>query len=142
MSTFWLKVIASDHTFYNGNCEMLVVPAHDGEFGILPHMEAMILAIREGVLKFRIPGSKEIEEAVVGTGIVQVANNRVTVVTDTAERLEDIDRIRAEQALERAREQLRQKQSIAEYKMSQAALARALNRLQVSQKKGTYYNGL
>ena len=75
MSTFWLKVIASDHTFYNGNCEMLVVPAHDGEFGILPHMEAMILAIREGVLKFRIPGSKEIEEAVVGTGIVQVANN-------------------------------------------------------------------
>lgn len=42
MSTFWLKVIASDHTFYNGNCEMLVVPAHDGEFGILPHMEAMI----------------------------------------------------------------------------------------------------
>ena len=46
MSTFWLKVIASDHTFYNGNCEMLVVPAHDGEFGILPHMEAMILAIR------------------------------------------------------------------------------------------------
>lgn len=94
MSTFWLKVIASDHTFYNGNCEMLVVPAHDGEFGILPHMEAMILAIREGVLKFRIPGSKEIEEAVVGTGIVQVANNRVTVVTDTAERPEDIDRIR------------------------------------------------
>ena len=67
MSTFWLKVIASDHTFYNGNCEMLVVPAHDGEFGILPHMEAMILAIREGVLKFRIPGSKEIEEAVVRT---------------------------------------------------------------------------
>ncbi len=103
MSTFWLKVIASDHTFYNGNCEMLVVPAHDGEFGILPHMEAMILAIREGVLKFRIPGSKEIEEAVVGTGIVQVSNNRVTVVTDTAERPEDIDRIRAEQALERAR---------------------------------------
>ena len=76
------------------------------------------------------------------TGIVQVANNRVTVVTDTAERPEDIDRIRAEQALERAREQLRQKQSIAEYKMSQAALARALNRLQVSQKKGTHYNGL
>lgn len=142
MSTFWLKVIASDHMFYNGNCEILVVPAYDGEFGILPHMEAMILAIREGVLKFRISGSKEMEEAVVGTGIVQVANNRVTVVTDTAERAEDIDRIRAEQALERAREQLRQKQSIAEYNMSQAALARALNRLRVSQKKGTHYNGL
>ena len=33
MTTFWLKVIASDHVFYNGNCEALVVPAHDGEVG-------------------------------------------------------------------------------------------------------------
>ena len=41
MTTFWLKVIASDHVFYNGNCEALVVPAHDGEVGILPHREAM-----------------------------------------------------------------------------------------------------
>ena len=44
MSTFWLKVIASDHVFYDGSCEALVVPAHDGEVGILPHREAMILA--------------------------------------------------------------------------------------------------
>ena len=35
MSTFWLKIVASDHIFYNGNCETLVVPAHDGEMGIL-----------------------------------------------------------------------------------------------------------
>ena len=59
MAAFWLKVIASDHVFYNGNCEALVVPAHDGEVGILPHREAMILAIQEGELKFRIPGEQE-----------------------------------------------------------------------------------
>ena len=59
MSTFWLKVIASDHVFYKGNCEALVVPAYDGELGILPHREAMILAIKEGVLRFRVPGSSE-----------------------------------------------------------------------------------
>ena len=40
----------TDHVFYNGNCEALVVPAHDGEVGILPHREAMILAIQEGEL--------------------------------------------------------------------------------------------
>ena len=106
------------------------------------HREAMILAIKEGVLRFRVPGSSEQQEAVVGAGIVQVVNNRVTVVVDTAERPEDIDRIRAEQALERAKEQLRQKQSIAEYKMSQASMARALTRLRVSQQKGAHYNGL
>ena len=89
MSTFWLKVIASDHVFYDGSCEALVVPAHDGEVGILPHREAMILASQEGELRFRIPGETDWHRAVVGLGIVQVANNRVTVVVDTAERPED-----------------------------------------------------
>ena len=142
MTTFWIKVIASDHVFYNGNCEALVVPAHDGEVGILPHREAMILAIQEGELKFRIPGEQEYHHAVVGLGIVQVANNRVTVVVDTAERPEDIDEVRAKQALERAKEQLRQKQSIREYYMSKASMARALSRLKASQHKGSEYHGL
>ena len=142
MTTFWLKVIASDHVFYNGNCEALVVPAHDGEVGILPHREAMILAIQEGELKFRIPGEQEYHHAVVGLGSVQVANNRVTVVVDTAERPEDIDEVRAKQALERAKEQLRQKQSIREYYMSKASMARALSRLKASQHKGSEYHGL
>ena len=119
MAAFWLKVIASDHVFYDGSCEALVVPAHDGEVGILPH-----------------------REAVVGIGIVQVANNRVTVVVDTAERPEDIDEVRARQALERAQEQLRQKQSIREYYMSKASMARALSRLKASQHKGSEYHGL
>ena len=142
MAGFWLKVIARDPVFYNGNCESLVVPAHDGEVGILPHREAMILAIQEGELRFRVPGENQYREAVVGIGIVQVANNRVTVVVDTAERPEDIDEVRARQALERAQEQLRQKQSIREYYMSKASMARALSRLKASQHKGSEYHGL
>ena len=127
MAAFWLKVIASDHVFYNGNCESLVVPAHDGEVGILPHREAMILAIQEGELRFRVPGENQYRE---------------TVVVDTAERPEDIDEVRARQALERAQEQLRQKQSIREYYMSKASMARALSRLKASQHKGSEYHGL
>mgnify|MGYP000645355962 FL=1 len=130
MSTFWLKIVASDHVFFNGSCEALVVPAHDGEVGILPHREAMILAIQEGELRFRTPESNgQWRKAVVGLGIVQVANNRVTVIVDTAERPEDIDEVRARQALERAEEQMRQKQSLREFKMSQASMVRAIARL-------------
>ena len=130
MSTFWLKIVASDHVFFNGSCEALVVPAHDGEVGILPHREAMILAIQEGELRFRTPESNgQWRKAVVGLGIVQVANNRVTVIVDTAERPEDIDRNRALAAKQRAEERLRQKQSQYEYYQTQAALARALARL-------------
>ena len=76
MSTFWLKIVASDHIFYNGNCETLVVPAHDGEMGILPHHEAMILAVQEGELRFRVPGETQWRGAIVGRGNGQGANNR------------------------------------------------------------------
>ena len=135
MSTFWLKIVASDHIFYNGNCETLVVPAHDGEMGILPHHEAIILAVQEGELRFRVPEETQWREAIVGRGIVQVANNRVTMLVDTAERPEDIDEVRAREALERAEEQLRQKQSLREFKMTQASMARALSRLKGSHLK-------
>ena len=135
MSKFWLKLIASDHIFYDGYCYSLVVPGLKGEKGILAHHEAMILATKEGTVKFRTEPEGEWVRAVVGTGIVQAANNRVTMIVDTAERPEDIDEVRARQALERAEEQMRQKQSIQEYKMSQASMARALSRLKESQWK-------
>ncbi len=49
---------------------------------------------------------------VVGEGFTQIVNNRVTMLVDSAERPEDIDRVRAEQALERAKERLRQKKRV------------------------------
>ena len=67
--------------------------------------------------------------------ILQVANNRVTMIVDTAERPEDIDEVRAREALERAQEQLRQQLSLREFKMSQASMARALTRLKGSHLK-------
>lgn len=129
MAQFWLKIIASNRVFYSGKCQELVVPAMDGEKGILAHHEAMILATHEGTLRFRETEDSPWQRGVVGCGIVQAANNRVTMIVDTAERPEDIDAVRAQEALERAQEQLRQKQSIQEYKMSQASMARALSRL-------------
>lgn len=70
----------------------------------------------------------------VGTGFAQVINNRVSILVDTAEHPEEIDVRRAKEAEERAREQLRQKQSIKEYYMSKASLARAMSRLRYSSK--------
>ena len=135
MSAFWLKIVASDHIFYNGHCSYLAVPAPDGEMGIMPHHEAMILAIKEGNLRFKVPEDTEWNQAIVGRGILQVANNRVTMIVDTAERPEDIDEVRAREALERAQEQLRQQLSLREFKMSQASMARALTRLKGSHLK-------
>ena len=105
VSTFSLKVIASDKVFFEGRCQSLVVPAHDGEKGILPHHEEMVMAVREGTVRIRLEDGA-ILYAVIGIGFVHVANNRVILLVDTAERPEDIDRKRAEEAKERAEEQL------------------------------------
>ena len=129
MNTFSLKVIATAKVFYDGKCTALIIPALDGEREILAHHENMVIATKEGEVRCRTDESSEWKKAVVGVGFVHIANNRVTMLVDTAERPEDIDAVRAKQAYERAVEQLRQKQSIQEYHMSRASLARAMARL-------------
>ena len=129
MNTFSLKVIATDKVFYDGKCTALIIPALYGEREILAHHENMVIATKEGEVRCRTDESSDWKKAVVGVGFVHIANNRVTMLVDTAERPEDIDAVRAKQAYERAVEQLRQKQSIQEYHMSRASLARAMARL-------------
>lgn len=133
MNTFYLKVIATDHTFFQGKCKSLIVPAIDGEKGILPHHEDMVMAVNDG--EIRIEDEKgEKHTGIVGMGFVQIINNRVTLLVETAERPEEIDAKRAREAKERALERLRQKQSIQEYHLSQASLARAMSRLKAADK--------
>ncbi|MDR2042995.1 MAG: ATP synthase F1 subunit epsilon [Clostridium sp.] len=127
--TFHLKFVASDKVFYEGECRILVVPELNGEMAIMTRHEDMVIATREGEIRFRTAEDADWRRAAVGVGLTHVLNNEVTVLVDTAERPEDIDAVRARQALERAKEQLRQKQSIQEYRLSKASLARAFSRL-------------
>ena len=133
MSTFSLKVIASDKIFFDGRAEVLIIPEIDGEKAILAHHEDMVIAIKTGDMKFRLEDNTWVN-AVVGQGFAQVINNRVSVLVDTAERPEDIDAVRAKDALERAKEQLRQKQSLQDFHLSQASMARAMSRLKSTSK--------
>ena len=123
MNTFSLKVIACDRVFFDGRCEQVVLPLHDGEKAIQAHHENMVFAVEIGEIR-----------GVTGTGFAQIINNRAMVIVDTCESPEEIDVRRAEEAKERAQEQLRQKQSIQEYYRSKASLARAMSRLKVGKK--------
>ena len=134
MDTFGLKIIASDKVFYEGRCRNLVIPAPDGEVGLLPHHENMAIAIEVGIARMQVEEG-EWSEIAVGTGFAEIVNNRVTLLVDTAERPEDIDVRRAQEQKERAQEQMRQKRSIQQYYHTQASLARAMNRLRLAQDK-------
>ncbi len=134
MDTFGLKIIASDKVFYEGRCRKLIIPAPDGEKGILPNHENMVIALAVGIARMEAEEGKW-QDVALGQGFAEVVNNRVTLIVDTAERPEDIDIRHAQEQRERAEEQLRQKQSIQEYYHTQASLARAMNRLKLAQDK-------
>ncbi|HAX50731.1 ATP synthase F1 subunit epsilon [Muricomes intestini] len=134
MDTFGLKIIASDKIFYEGRCRKLILPAPDGEIGILANHENAVIALGVGDARLEHEEGQWVEIAL-GEGFAEIVNNRVTILVDTAERPDEIDVHRAEEAKERAEERLRQKQSTQEYYQTQAALARAMNRLRISQRK-------
>ena len=134
MSKFYVKIISSNRIFYEGFCHCLIIPAVDGEQAIMAHHEETIIAVQNGEMRMQKEEGGEWSYAVLGKGFCMAANNRVTVLADTVERPEEVDVNRAKEALERAQERLRQKQSIQEYHMTQAALARALTRLKETEK--------
>ena len=134
-NTFGLQVMSINGIFYDGRASAVVLPCLDGQLELCAHHEEMWVAIYAGELKIRKPDGEWIT-GVSGNGSVQFANNRCLILADTVEKPEEIDIRRAQEALEIAEEKMRQKNSIAEYKMSEAAVARALSRLKASSGKG------
>ena len=71
----------------------------------------------------------------VGQGFARVVGNTVTMVVDSAERPEDVDAKRAQEAKERAEERIALQTSRKEYYRGQMAMARAMTRLKIKEKK-------
>lgn len=110
MDTFQVRILAADDSFFEGNCQFMVIPASDGALGILAHHSNMIAAVVPGELRFQ-PDDGALRTASVSAGLVKVENNEVLVLVDAAERPEDIDVNRAKRAADEAREALLQQKS-------------------------------
>ncbi|MCI5806611.1 MAG: ATP synthase F1 subunit epsilon [Clostridium sp.] len=136
MNTFSLKIIACDKVFYDGPCELLVFPGYDGEMAIMAHHENMTTSTNIGEIHFRTPDGEN-HVAITSDGLLKVKDNTVELFVFSAEKPEEIDAFRAQEAKERAQEQLQQKQSIMEYHVSRASLARAMARLRGYDKYNT-----
>lgn len=130
--TFELKIVSSDRNFFDGQCQLVILPANDGDHGILPEHETMVTAIAAGEVRFQVDGEWKI--AALGDGFAEVTPERVVVIVDTAEWPDEIDVNRAIEARERAEDRLRRKQAKLEYHHTKAALSRAMARLKVTKK--------
>ncbi len=130
---FFLHVIAAEKIFYEGYAQCLIVSTVDGLTSFLSHHCQAIVALSQGELSIKKPDGTWIN-VVAGVGSMVFANNRATVLVETCETQDELDERRAREALERAQERMRQHQSMREYHMTQAAMARALSRLKFKEK--------
>lgn len=135
MSTFRLRILESDRPFFEGECESLIFPAADGQYGVLANHRNLIAAVVPGELRFRLPDQSE-QVAAVSAGMVKIEDGDVLVLVDSAERPEEIDANRASRAKALAKEKLLQNKDPRDRSLAQAELARAVNRLNISAKSG------
>lgn len=109
------------------------LPGADGYLGILPGHAPLITELGIGELTYRT-GSGQSGLLVVIRGFAEVLPDRVSVLAEMAERAEDIDVKRAQEALKRAQERIAQGGENIDWDRASLALARALVRIQVVSK--------
>ena len=130
-NTLHVEVVTAERELYNGEANLVSAPGTEGRMGILPRHAALLTTLAAGELRIELNGADE--PLFVSGGFLEVSNNSVTVLADTAEHAEEIDAARAEEARRRAQESLEHAQSEIERAELQAALERALERLRVAE---------
>src|SRR5437868_6520113 len=130
-NTLHVEVVTAERELYNGEANLVSAPGSEGRLGILPRHAALLTTLAPGDLRIELNGAEE--PLFVSGGFLEVKDNVVTVLADTAEHAEEIDQARAEEARRRAQERLEQAASEGERAELQAALERALTRLRVAE---------
>ena len=129
------EVVSQDRLVFEGDVDMVVAPGSDGEMGILPHHSPLLTTLKPGVMRLRTGATEEV--IAIAGGVMEVRPDIVTVLADAAERAEEIDISRAEEARRRAEESLQRglpRDSDA-YLAAESALRRSNLRLQVARRR-------
>ncbi len=133
MANIRLDIVTAERAVYSDNVDMIIAPGVEGELGILPHHTPLMTMLAPGELRIKT-GGEEISLAITG-GFLEVRPDRVVVLADAAERADEIDVQRAEEAKRRAEQRLAQKHAPGiDESRAEAALHRALARLKVAER--------
>ena len=130
-NTLHVEVVTAERELYNGEANLVSAPGSEGRLGILPRHAALLTTLAPGDLRIELNGAEE--PLFVSGGFLEVSDDNVTVLADTAEHAEEIDQARAEEARRRAQERLAEAQSNVERAELQSALERAIARLRVAE---------
>jgi F-type H+-transporting ATPase subunit epsilon len=132
-----VEIVTGERVVYSETgVDMVVAPGAEGQLGILPRHAPLFSLLAGGELRVQRGGTEEV--LTVFGGFLEIANDRVLILSDTAERIDEIDMERAEAARQRAEEALRQARSGGGLNLAQAEaeLRRARIRIAVANRHG------
>ena len=131
--TIELEIVTPERLVVNTRAEEVQIPGRGGYMGILPGHAPLISELAVGEITYKLGGTTT--RLSVAWGFAEVLPEKVTILAETAELAEDIDVPRAEAALARAQQAIKEAEDHAAYEAAAAALARAEARLAVASQK-------
>ncbi len=133
MAEMKLEIVTGEGLVYSGDVEVLVAPGIEGELGILPHHAPLLTMLQPGEIRIVVEGQEEY--MVISGGFLEVLANTVTILADTAERADEIDEERAQEAVQRAQERLTGQLTAQDLERALASIRRAQARVQVARRR-------
>ena len=133
MAGIRLDIVTAERVVYSEEVDAVIAPGVEGQLGILPHHTPLMTTLVPGELRAR-KGGEEFSLVISG-GFLEVRPDRIIVLADAAERAEEIDLARAEEAKRRAQELISHPTHEADVARAEAALRRSLARLKVAEKR-------
>jgi len=128
-----LEVVTPERMVFSGKVDEVTIPGTEGEFGVLRGHEPFLTSVDIGELYF-LAGGKKTHYAV-NTGYAEITGTKITVLIETAERADAIDKDRAIRAKEKAATSLAQlNKDHDDFEKMRLALTRAINRISVADK--------
>jgi|SRR5688500_15205862 F-type H+-transporting ATPase subunit epsilon len=130
-----LEIVTPERSLVTTQVDELQLPGSEGYFGVLPGHTPMLATLQVGEMWYRI--GQEKHHLAVAFGFVEVLPDRVTVLAQVAERAEDIDVARAEEAKRRAEERVNRPPVNLDFERARIAMMKSLIRLQVASRART-----
>jgi len=133
MATFKLEIVTAERMVFSDEVSALVAWGVEGQLGILPHHAPLMTMLQPGDLMIR--RDKEEEYLAISGGFLEVRPDKVIILADACERVDEIDIARAEEAKRRAQESMKKAPLSVDAASAEASLRRSLARLKVAEKR-------
>jgi len=132
---FHFKIATPEKVIYENDIDQVTIPTMNGQITVLSHHVPLVSVLSSGELVIKDKNGEQII-AVVGGFLEIRANNEVVILADNAERVQDIDLQKAEEARQRAEEQMKQVRSgeDIDFAKLQAIIDRETNKIKVGKK--------